>query len=172
MNVLRRPLTLNAPSRGVLPVVSDEPAELHAGREQRQRGVLAEMSGRARVWSPVITWPRWLESVSISGCAAVTSTFSRHLADGHLQVDAQPRADLDLDVVDERNGEAGLLGGHDKGAGLDGGKFVVAVGAGDSDDRDAGLDAGQRHFRAGHDGTRRVAHGAEDGRGIELRKRR
>ena len=33
-------------------------------------------SGSARVCSPVITWPRWLESVSTSGGAAVTSTFS------------------------------------------------------------------------------------------------
>ena len=35
-----------------------------------------EMSGNARVWSPVMTWPRWLESVSINGEVAVTSTFS------------------------------------------------------------------------------------------------
>ena len=35
-----------------------------------------EMSGSARVWSPLITWPRWLESVSTSGDVAVTSTFS------------------------------------------------------------------------------------------------
>ena len=34
------------------------------------------MSGSARVCSPVMTWPRWLESVSTSGCVAVTSTFS------------------------------------------------------------------------------------------------
>ena len=33
-------------------------------------------SGRPRVCSPVITCPRWLESVSTSGAAAVTWTFS------------------------------------------------------------------------------------------------
>jgi len=35
-----------------------------------------EMSGSARICSPLITWPRWLVSVSTSGCVAVTSTFS------------------------------------------------------------------------------------------------
>src|SRR5215212_5184746 len=67
LNVLRRPLTLNAPSRGVLPVVSDDPASLTPVVSSASDEYSRERSGSARVWSPVITWPRWLESVSMSG---------------------------------------------------------------------------------------------------------
>ena len=76
LNVLRSPLTLNAPSRGVpfgllfsadwrTPVVS------RASDEYSR-----PLSASSRIWSPVMTWPRWLESVSTSGDAAVTSTRS------------------------------------------------------------------------------------------------
>src|SRR5262245_46040050 len=74
LNVLRRPFTLNAPSRGVAlalelllsadwrtPVVSSASAEYSR-----------PLSARPRIWSPVITWLRWLVSVSTSGDAAVT----------------------------------------------------------------------------------------------------
>ena len=74
--MLRRPLTLNAPSRGVLPVVSDEPPSLTPVVSSASAEYSRPFSGSARVCSPVITWPRWLESVSMSGGAAVTSTFS------------------------------------------------------------------------------------------------
>ena len=76
LNVLRRPFTFNAPSRGVLPVVSDEPAVLTPVVSSASAEYSRARSGRARVWSPVMTCPRSLESVSISGDAAVTSTFS------------------------------------------------------------------------------------------------
>ena len=76
MNTLRRPLTLNAPSRGVLPVVSDEPPSFTPVVSSASDEYSREMSGSARVWSPLITWPRWLESVSTSGDVAVTCTFS------------------------------------------------------------------------------------------------
>ena len=76
LKVLRRPFTLNAPSRGVpvvllfsadcrTPVVSSASAEYSR-----------PFSGNSRVCAPVITCPRWLESVSTSGDDAVTWTFS------------------------------------------------------------------------------------------------
>ena len=113
MNVLRRPLTLNAPSRGVLPVVSDEPRELDAGRQQRERRILA----RDERQRPRLIAGDHLAALARIGfdqrrCRRVTSTFSDDLADRHLQIDAQARADLHLDVVDERDREAALLGGH------------------------------------------------------------
>ena len=103
--MLRRPLTLNAPSRGVFPVVSDVPPSLTPVVSSASDEYSREMSGSARVCSPLMTWLRWLESVSTSGERADDLDLLRHLADRHLQVDAQPRADLHLDVVDERDGE-------------------------------------------------------------------
>ncbi len=75
MNVLRRPFTLNEPSRGVCPPVF---------RAERRTPVVSSASeeysrpfnGSARVWSPVITCPRWLVSVSSRVAAAETSTRS------------------------------------------------------------------------------------------------
>ena len=121
----------------------------------------------------MITWLRWLESVSISGDAPVTSTFSRQLADRHLQVDAHAGADLHLHVVDERDREARFLGGDDVDAGLDGDEFVGAVGRGRPRQRDAGRGVGQRDLGVR---ARRapdcVADRADDRRGFELRARR
>ncbi len=84
----------------------------------------------------------------MSGARGGDLDFLGELADRHLQIHTQTRADLDLHVVDERDREAGLLGGHDVEARLDGGELVVAVAARCLDDRDAGFDAGQRHLRA------------------------
>ena len=67
LTVLRRPLTLNAPSRGVLPVVSEDPASLTPVVRSASDEYSRETSGSARICSPLITWPRWLESVSTSG---------------------------------------------------------------------------------------------------------
>ena len=76
MNVLRSPLTLNAPSRGVPFVLLFRadwrtPVESSASDEYSR-----PFSASSRIWSPVITWLRWLESVSMRGDAAVTTTFS------------------------------------------------------------------------------------------------
>ena len=117
-----------------------------------------------------MTWPRWLESVSTSGGAAVDLDLLGELADRHLQIDTQTRADLDLHVVHERDRESLFLRGDDVHAGLDGGELVVPVGARRPDDRNAGFDAGQRHLRRRHDRARCVADGADDGGRIELRQ--
>ena len=76
MKVLRRPLTLNAPSRGVplvLLLSADwrTPVESSASAEYSR-----PLSASSRICSPLITWLRWLVSVSTSGDAAVTTTFS------------------------------------------------------------------------------------------------
>ena len=76
MNVLRRPLTLNAPSRGV-PLVLLFSADWRTPVESSARAEYSRpFSASSRIWSPVITWLRWLESVSISGDEPVTTTFS------------------------------------------------------------------------------------------------
>ena len=78
LNVLRRPLTLNAPSRGVpfaleLLFSADwrTPVESSASAEYSR-----PFSASSRICSPVMTWLRWLVSVSTRGEAAVTRTFS------------------------------------------------------------------------------------------------
>jgi hypothetical protein len=67
------------------------------------------LSASSRICSPVITWLRWLVSVSMSGDEPVTTTFSDSWADRQLHVDTQPGADLHLDVVGERDREAGFF---------------------------------------------------------------
>ena len=75
MNVERSPFTLNEPSRGVKPpVLSAErrtPGESSASCEYSR-----PLSGSARVTSPLMTWPRSLESVWSCTAEARTSTFS------------------------------------------------------------------------------------------------
>ena len=75
MNVERRPLTLNEPSRGVKPPVLSAdrrtPGDSSASAEYSR-----PLSGSALVCSPVITWLRSLESVCSSTALALTSTFS------------------------------------------------------------------------------------------------
>ena len=118
MNVLRRPLTLNEPSRGVKPPVlsadSRTPVVSSASDEYSR-----PFSGSARVCSPVMTWPRWLVSVSSRVAAARHLDRLGQLADLHRQIDALARADGELDVVGQRDGEARLLGGHELGADAD-----------------------------------------------------
>ena len=73
MNVLRRPLTLKAPSRGV-PFVLLFSADWRTPVASRASAEYSRpFSASSRIWSPVITWPRWLVSVSMSGNAAVTT---------------------------------------------------------------------------------------------------
>ena len=75
MKVERRPLTLKEPSRGVKPPVlradSRTPGDSSASCEYSR-----PLSGSARVTSPLITWPRSLESVWSCTDEATTSTFS------------------------------------------------------------------------------------------------
>src|SRR5689334_18089272 len=75
LNVERRPLTLNDPSRGVKPPVlsadNRTPGDSSASAEYSR-----PLSGNALVCSPVITWLRSLESVCSSTALALTSTFS------------------------------------------------------------------------------------------------
>ena len=67
-----------------------------------------------------MTWPRWLESVSTQRRRGRDLDLLGDLADRHLQIDAQPRADLRPGRCPQRHREAGLLGGHDVDAGPDG----------------------------------------------------
>ena len=138
LNVLRRPLTLNEPSRGVKPPVfsadSRTPVVSSASDEYSR-----PFSGSARVCSPVITWPRWLVSVSSSVRRGGHLDPLGQLSDLQRQVDALPRADGQPDVVGERDREAGLLGGHHVGADADRDELVAAVGVGRLRLGDAGL---------------------------------
>ena len=145
-------------------------SELDAGRQERQRRVLA---GDQRKGARLIAGDHLaaLARVGLDERARGGDLhFLCELADGHLQIHTQTRANLDLNVVHERDGEAGLLGGHDVEARLDGGELVVAVAARCLDDGDARFNARQRHFRRGNNRARRVADGADDGRRIELRQ--
>ena len=65
-------------------------------------------SASSRIWSPVMTWPRWLVSVSSERRRGRHLDLLGHLPDCHLQVHAHPRADLHLHVVHERDREARL----------------------------------------------------------------
>jgi hypothetical protein len=113
----------------------------------------------------VITWPRWLVSVSQRGRGFHFHLF-RDAADRHLQIDAKARRDLHLHVLDERNGKAALLGGDEIHTRPHREEFVIAVSAGRLDDRDAGLGIRQRDGRAGDDGAARVADRADDRAGV------
>ncbi len=70
--MLRRPLTLNEPSRGVKPPVLSAdrrtPVVSSASDEYSR-----PFNGSARVCSPVMICPRWLVSVSSSDATALTS---------------------------------------------------------------------------------------------------
>ena len=73
MKTLRSPLTLNAPSRGVLLVLLFSadwrtPVASSASAEYSR-----PFNGNSRIWAAVITWLRSLRSVSSSGVEAVTS---------------------------------------------------------------------------------------------------
>ena len=103
VEVLRRPLTLNAPSRGVPLVALVERRLADAGREQRQRRVLAPVQRQL---------PHLLAGDDLAalarigleqrGRARVTSTCSVSCPTAIVQIDALPRADLHLDIVHHR----------------------------------------------------------------------
>ena len=127
MKVLRRPLTLNAPSRGVPLAALVERRLADAGREQRQRRVLAAVQRQLA---------HLLAGDHLAALAGVGLDQRRRrgdldllgdLADRHLQVDAQARRHLHLDVVHQRDREAGLLRGDEVDARPDGDELVVAV---------------------------------------------
>jgi hypothetical protein len=162
---------VQGPLPGRVPGRQRRSAEFHSRRQQRERRILAgEQGQRARL----------IAGDHLAALAGVGLEQRRrggdldllaHLPDGHLEVDAQPRADLDADVVDEREREARLLGGDDVGARLDGDELVRAAVAGSLHGGNAGLGAGQGDFGAGHDRARRITHGADHGRAVELRER-
>ena len=108
----------------------------------------------------------------MSGDAAGDLDPLGQLPDRQLQVDAQAGADLHLDVVGERDREAGFLGRHDVDAAFDRDELVGAVAGGGPGHRDAGRRVGQRDLGVGHDGAGLVADRADDRRGFELRARR
>ena len=118
-----------------------------------------------------MTWPRSLESVSSRVAAPTTSTVSVTLP-GVSCSSTRCRAPtvactLSASAIEkpcELRGDAVPADAH-------GGELEGAVLVGHLGGRDAGVDAGQRHGRAGHDGAGVVADRAEDGRGVELRVR-
>ena len=110
-----------------LAAAGGERRHAHARRQQRQRRVLAAVE-RQR--------PGLLAGDDLAAIARVGLQQHRaradfdllgDLADGHRQIDALPGADRDLHVVDERDREAGLLGGDQIGADADGEELEVAV---------------------------------------------
>ena len=96
----------------------------------------------------------------------------RDLAHRQLDVNPEPPSHLELNVVDEPWSKPRLFRRDDVDPGFGGGKFVVAVSSGYFRRRDAGRRAGQRDLRVTDRGTGRIAHGADDGTGIELSTRR
>ena len=74
LNVLRMPFTLNEPSRGVPPVLNADTRTpgLSSASDEYSR----PFSGSSTACLPVMSWPRWLESVSRSIEVPTTWTVS------------------------------------------------------------------------------------------------
>ena len=171
MKVLRRPLTLNVPSRGVPPVVRFDEPSLTPVVNSASAEYSRPFNGSARVWSPVMTWPRWLESVSIRGDSPLTVTASSIAPTLKLDVDALPAADLDLHLGRLRR-EPGQLGSNGVVAGAHREELVGAALVGHLRRGHAGGRVQQRDRRARQHRTARIADDAQNGSGVELRPRR
>ena len=170
--MLRRPLTLNAPSRGV-PLVLLFSADWRTPVESSASdGVLAAVQ---RELAHLVAGDH-LAALARVGLdqrrRAGDLDLLGQLADRQLHVDAQPGADLHLDVVGERDREAGFFGRHQVDAALDRDELVGAVAGGGPRQRNAGRRVGQRDLGVRHDRAGLVADGADDGGGFELRARR
>ncbi len=139
-----------------------------AGREQRKRRVLAAVQ---RELAHLLAGDH-LAALARVGlderrCGGDFDLL-RHAADRQLHVHAQPRADLHLHVVDERDRESRFLGGHEIQTAFHRHEFVRAFAGRAPRQRDAGRCVGERDFRVRHDAARRVAHGSDNRGRLEL----
>ena len=143
--------------------------EPHARRQQRELRVLAAVQRQgARDFTA-----DHLAAVARIGLQLHGGRAHFHglgdLADGHGDVHAQAGAHRHLHVVDDRDREAGLVGGDDVAADPHVGELVAAGGVGGTLQRHAVCDVGERDTGAGDDGAGAIADRADDGRGLELR---
>ncbi len=143
-----------------------------ARRQQRQRRVFAAVEGQGLG----LFAGNDLAAIARIGLqqhgARTDFNLFRQLADRHVEVDALARANGYLDVVDQRNREAVLLGRNHIRAGTNGEEFITTVGVAGFLIGHAGLGIGQRHLGARHHGARRILEGADDRAGLELGKGR
>ena len=169
--VLRRPLTLNDPSRGafgepVLTIDSRAPVVSATSAEYSR-----PFSGSSTACRREITWPRWLLSVSSRTHVARDLDRLARLADREREIDALAGADAHRDVVGRRRREGLLPGREPVAADAHGEELVVAVGVGRGGGADAGTRVGERDRGVGDHGAARVAHRAEHAGRLELGER-
>ena len=165
--VLRRPLTLNEPSRPLVPTPfwfdSSTPVDSSARLEYDR-----PFSGRLTICCRSMTWPRSLESVSSSWTPDVTRTRSVTVPTCNVRSTrwrALTATPTSLATVVEKPWQ---LGHHLVGADAHVQELVVPVLVGHRRRRDAGRAVGEGDRRAGNDGAGPVFHRPEDDRGFEL----